>query len=248
MALLRSLRQAHRHPLVVGAQRCVAPGEEITLVRVVVLRALAPVVVGNLVVVPHHHPRHSRVGALQRRVCAVPAVADAVIGQADNLMRRLVQAHRPVSRILVLGVFVDVVAQEDGQVELASPAALGHVRVRGEEAGLPVRAGCDGPALPVHLSRRGGLRAAQRGGGFRVRPVYHGEGVVVHRVRLQAGDVYVDGVVLLRLARCLALLHHLAHLGVERHAPAHRGGGAAARAGHRVFLGRDAGPDHHRLR
>ena len=248
VALLRSLRQAHGHPLVVGAQRGVAPGVEIPLARVVVLRALAPVVVGNLVVVPHHHPRHGRVGTLQRGVRAVPAVADAVIGQADNLVRGLVQAHRPVPRVLVLGVLVDVVAQEDGQVELTIPAALGHVRVCGEEAGLPVRAGGDRPALPVHLPCRGGLRAAQGGGGLRVRAVYHAEGVVVHRVRLQTGDVHVDGVVLIRLTCCLALLHHLAHLGVERHAPAHRGGGAATGAGHCAFLGRDAGPDHHRLR
>ena len=82
-------------------------------------------------------------------------------------------------------VLVDVIAEVHHQVEVF----LGHVLIRGVQAGLEVLARRDGEAKPID----GGLRARKRArAADRAQLVARAELIPVPRVRLEAGDFDVN--------------------------------------------------------
>ena len=181
-----------RHPLVVRTVRPLLPGEVVALLRLVVLRALAPLVVGDLVVVPGHDERVLRVQVLQVGVALVLRVPLPVVGQRDHLARRLVLADVDlVEAVAVLagGVLVEVVAEVDHRVEVV---ALGQVPVGREPAGLQVGARDDAEPEVAGggVVRRGGAGAADPAGHAVVE-----EPVEVRRAGLEAAGVHLHGVV-----------------------------------------------------
>ena len=127
-----------------------------------VLGALAPVIVGYLVVIPHHNPRQRTVCGLQVLIGAVAAEADAVILQRDNFVRRVVQAHWAIAGVFALRILVDIVAQEDHVIQLVRATALGNIAIGIEESGLPVGTAshAEGELFRGGAQRRGGLGAA----------------------------------------------------------------------------------------
>ena len=123
----------------------------------VALQALAlqtGIVVLDLVVVPHDQPRAGGVGGLQRGVALVLRVAVAVAVQRAR-RPAAVQAHGAGAG----GVFVDVIAEEDHQVQRLG----GQVTPRGPVAVVPALAARDGEAQRRHLGvgRRCGARASR---------------------------------------------------------------------------------------
>ena len=77
-------------------------------------------------------------------------------------MRRVVQAHRAITGVLALRVFVDIVAQEDHIIQLVGAAALGNIAIGVKEAGLPVctASHTEGELFWGGAQRRGGLGTA----------------------------------------------------------------------------------------
>ncbi len=233
-----------RHPLVVRAVGAGAPLPVVTLALVVVLGAVAPLVVGDLVVVPRDDPRVLRVQVLQVRVGLVLRVPAAVVGDRHHLARRVVGPDVLVALphpVLTRGVLVEVVAEVEHGVEVVAPR---EVAVRREPAGLQVGARDD--AEPEVAGRRA---AARRGAGAAdpaARAVV-GEPVVVPGRRLQAGHVDLDGVVAARAGAEPAAAHDLAEAGVGGDLPPHGHRRPLARARRRRLGRGDAGPDQHGL-
>ena len=98
-ARLRRVDQAHRHPLVVGLQGhrdALGPGAFGAFG--VVRGAVAPRVVGDLVVVPDRDHRMLAMHLLQVGVALVLRVARAVVGQRDGFGRRLGRAQAAETR------------------------------------------------------------------------------------------------------------------------------------------------------
>ena len=92
--------QPHRHPLVVHALGAGLALQVVALVGLVVLRARAPGVVGDLVVVPRDDERVAPVQPLQVGVGLVLRVPASVVGQAHDLAGRLTCAAAPPRRPL----------------------------------------------------------------------------------------------------------------------------------------------------
>src|SRR5699024_5201853 len=212
------------------------------LVRLVVLGAAGPRVVGHLVVVPRADPRHVGVQGLQVGIGAVLGQADPVIGQRDDLVRRLVVADGAVlTGVLAALVLVDVVAEFDDRVDV--PTRL-DVSVAGKEPGLPVGAGdhADAPAAAGGQGAGRGGRAGTTGAGGLAEPV---EAIVVPAVRGEARAVDLDGVVAAGIGDDGARPHDGREVRVERDLPTDDDGGAQARTGAGFGGGRRARPEDH---
>ena len=156
------------HPLVVRPVRAGAAGLEAALAAVavaggVVLGAVLPRVVGDLVVVPGDDPRVLRVGVLQVRVGLVLRVPLPVVRQRDHLVGGLVLADVLVVRavaVLAGAVLVEVVAQVHHRVQVV---ARGQTAVGAEPAGLEVGAGDHAEAQVVRGGVGGGGGAGAPG-------------------------------------------------------------------------------------
>ena len=135
------LRDAGRHPLVIGLKGCGTAQFEIAFIGLMVLGAVLPGVVGDFMVVPHRNHRHGCMQGLQIRVRLVLGMALAVVGQHQQFIGRV---GHPSQRggigrgIAIRGVLVDVIAQVNGGVQVG---ALGGFGIDVEVAGRVVRAG-----------------------------------------------------------------------------------------------------------
>ena len=131
---------------------------------------------------------------LQVRVGPMQRIAVAIAGQGGGVLEP-VAAHDVGRPRPGAGVFVDVVAQEQGQVR----RLVGHVAIGAEIADLPVRAGGDGQLQPIHVRirrrRRAGQahRAALAGGGEPI-PVgaAGGQALDLHMDRMGGGGIRRD--------------------------------------------------------
>ena len=131
----RGARDPHRHPLVVRLLRCCAhDGVRPLPRRLVLVRAVRPAPVRDLVVVPRDDERHGGVQRLEVGVGLVLRMPAAIVVQAHDLVRRIVPADVLVEvavRVLAGLVLVQVVPEVDHRVEVA---ALGKVPVGAEPA------------------------------------------------------------------------------------------------------------------
>ena len=249
VALLGQRGGADRQPLQVGLHGGVAASDEVALlVCLVVLRAVGPVIVGDLVVIPGDDPRARSVRGLQVRVGVVLSIALAVVGQGDDLVGRLVQADGAgLTGVLAARVLVDVVADVQRVVDVA---AVRHIAVGAEEAGLPVGAAKQREAQfgDVGALGRCGAGLADRGGLALAGAVDGGEAVEVAGVGLQAAGLYLHGHVAGRLRLRGAGGDDLGELFVAGDFPLHVGGLALAVTRVVVFVGGHAGPQQHAIR
>ena len=249
VAALRERGGADRQPLQVRLDGGVAAGHVVALGGgVVVLGAGGVVVVGHLVVVPGHQPRFGGVGGLQVGVGAVVAVAAAVVGQRDDLVRRLVVADgAALPGVFAARVLVDVVADAHDHVDVG---VVRHVAVGGEVAGFPVGAGGQGDAELVGRGSRGrgGAGAADRGDLAGEFALGDGEAVAVPGVGGQAGRVELDGVVCGGVGDGLARQDDGAEGIVRGHLAQELDDGAGARAGNVSRMGGGAGPQEDGIR
>ncbi|MNI12003.1 hypothetical protein D3C73_651690 [compost metagenome] len=124
--------------------------------------------------------------ALQVGVRLVQGVAVAIARQRRGFFE-VVGAHHLVGAVRPQAVFIDVVAQEQGQVRLF----VGHVAIGAEIAALPVRAGGDGQAQAVGGGVRGGRGQGAAG---RALLALGGEAIPVVAVRGEAGDLDMNAV------------------------------------------------------
>ncbi len=146
--------------------------------------------------------------SLQMRVGAVLPIARAVIVEAQNFLVRRGNAAdgRAVAELLV-GIFVDVVADVEHRVEILLG---GEMTVGGEEARGPIGARCKSKAHTVGVERQRARAADRRG--FSERD----ELIVVGLTRSQAVGVELDGEIALRAGGSLVAGDHAAHVGVGR--------------------------------
>ena len=237
-------RHPDRQPLVVRPVGAGAAAQVVALgPGLVVLRAAAPLVVGDLVVVPGDDPGVAGVQVLQVAVALVLGVPAAVVGQAHHLPRRVVRPDvLVVGAVAVLagGVLVEVVAQAQHGVQVV---ARREVAVGGEPAGLQVGARHHAEA---EVARR---RVVGRRGPGAAGPAVHAvpaEAVVVAGRRPEPGDVDLDGVVAARAGGEAAGADDVAEAGVAGDLPADAHPRAGARAGRGGAGGGDPGPDHDR--
>ncbi len=185
---LRRVRHADRHPLVIRLDRHLAPRRpQAFRGRVVVLGAAAPGVVGQFMVIPDGDEGHARMHRLQVGVGAVLLEADPVIGQRDDLggrLRHAPQGARVLRGIAAGGVFVDVVAQVQADIDIVEPGGIGvHVEV----AGRVVRAAEHGKAHARDAARRERL-----GTPHRRELAVAAEAVEIAAVGRQAGGIHFD--------------------------------------------------------
>src|SRR5262245_30852561 len=168
---------ANRLPLVPSPDRSALANLPIALTEfgIVVLCAVEPRVVGDLVVVPYDSPGVQPVSSLQMGIGAVLCIARSIIvKRQDFFVRRGNAAYaRTVAEGSVL-VLVNVIAYVDNSVEIL---LAGDVTIGGEEARGPVRAGCKSEANAIGIVWKR-ARAADRGS-FTVR----GELIVVGLAR-----------------------------------------------------------------
>lgn len=171
-----------------GGRRALAEDRRVLVGFGVGLGLVARPVVLDLVVVPDEGERVGLVGGDEVGVEAVQGVAVAVLHEVHRLGPQLGGdgdvAHASHG---VDGVLVDVVAQVQDQIDVL----LGEVPVGGVEALEPRLAGDEGEVqLPGAAVRRG------RGAGAADRAEHsaRAEAVVVVPVRLESGDLHVDGV------------------------------------------------------
>jgi hypothetical protein len=227
-------RIADRHPLepgLEGGRTARGPGP---LAGVVVLRAVAPGVVGELVVVVDGHEGILLVHGPQVAVELVPGVPQPVVRQGDDLVVRIVvSARQALETVAPALVLVDVVAHVEDGVEVI---AAGQVRVSVEVARLVVGAAHQGEAQAVH--RRAGCRGRARAPDQRTAAQVL-ELVVVPGIGRQARDVHLDGEVPARVGDEGARGHHARHARIGGHAPVDRQ--------RRRIVGGHAGPDDHRV-
>ena len=227
------LRVACGHPLVVRLQCHGLARGEAAFGGLVVFRAVHPGVVGDLVVVPHGDHGRGGVQRLQVGIGPVLGMARAVVGQAQDLVGRLGQAaqRRRVARgVAALAVFVEVVAQVHGGVQVAAPGGIGvHVEVAGRVVGAREH----GQLHLGHAARGQGAGASRGRGGLEGL-----EAVVVGGGGLQARGVHLDRVVARGAGAHLAARHDAGEGGVAGHLPLH--GDLGTEVGGR----RDARPEH----
>jgi hypothetical protein len=160
-------RGTDRHPFVVGARRIEQSRFPRSLgFRLVILGAAAPTVVGRFVVVPYRDPRVLAVQFLQVRIAAIEGVAEAIVGQRQQLVARAelidarlgdglsdaVAADREPRR-LVAGrtVLVDVIAEVQHRVEVIAARCFA---IDVEETLGMVRAGEEGQRDVGDISHR----------------------------------------------------------------------------------------------
>ncbi len=238
---------AHRHPLVVGPVGAGAALEVVALPGLaaaggVVLRAVLPLVVGDLVVVPRDDPGVLRVQVLQVGVALVLGVPLPVVGQRHHLVGRLVLADVDVVgavAVLAGAVLVEVVAEVEHRVQVV---ALGEAAIGGEPPGLEVGTGDDTePQVPG--GGPGGRRGAHAADPADRAAV--GEAVEVPGRGLQPSDVELDGVVAAGAGREGAAAHGRAEEAVLRDLPGDVDLRALAGAGGAGRRRGDPGPDHH---
>jgi hypothetical protein len=154
------VRLAHGHPLEPRLPGRRLPVAVVALTRLVVLRPVAPGVVGHLVVVDGDHPRTALVEGGQVGIGLVAGVPAAVVLEGHDLVGRIVEAAvgAPVATVAVL---VEVVAEVEDGVEVVAPR---EVAVGGEEPALEVAARDQAEAEAVdRLAGRGGGAAAADG-------------------------------------------------------------------------------------
>jgi len=77
-------------------------------------------------IVPHGDHRHLLMKLLQRRIAAIAGVAQAIVGECDRSVQwqHLAPRQRPV-RVGALGVFVDIVAEVDSEVDVPAACRIG---------------------------------------------------------------------------------------------------------------------------
>ena len=195
-AAFRTRRQpvADRHPFAIGTRRRSLAQRPVALVRLVVLRAVHPGIVGELMIVPLRDHRHDLVQPLERGVGAIAGIAQAIVGEHDGLARRQIIAagnRRAPRRILARRIFVDIVAQMHGEVDVV---ARGGVGIGVEPAEAEVGAGKDGEAETRDLAHRqgaGATRAAHR-------PVWRDEAIEIPAIGTEPVDGDLGGVIGLR--------------------------------------------------
>ena len=178
---------------------------------------------------------------LQVRVGLVAGVAGAVVLERHDFVGRLRRApQRAAVAVLVgvffgrhaaTGIFVDVIAQMQHQIEVR---ARRDPRIDIEEAERVVRAGQHRDAQPIDAGRR------QRAGTPDGRGLAQGlEAVVVRLPGSQAGGIDLDRVVARRAGHNGAAAQHVAHVG--------RLGQRPVDADIALGSGRDAAPEHHAI-
>ncbi len=234
-----------RHPLVVRAVGAGAAAQVVALVLLVVLPALLPLVVGDLVVVPGDDPGELGVRVLEVGVGLVLRVPLPVVGEADHLAGRDVRPDVLVGlavAVLAGRVLVEVVTEVQDRVQVVAgrDAAVG-----AEPAGLPVGAGDDPEPEVVGDGVPGGRGAGTAGAAGLARAA---EAVEVPLRRAEAVDVDLDGVVAVRAGLEAAPADDVAELAVGGDLPGDGDAGTAARAGSAGVGGGDAGPEQDRVR
>ena len=195
---------------------------------------LARIVVVHLVVVPREQPGAGSVRGLQIRVGLVQGVARAVVVQ------RLHPAAIGVShRIGGAGVFVDVIAQKQHQIELLPR----HVAVRAVKPVLPALAGGVGQAQFARARIWRGRRARAPNAAGEITSM---KSVKVPAVSGQALHFDVHRMRQLRHRHGLPLLHNLLELILVGDFPAHVHRVIAQ--GRKQTLRQQTRPQHHAIR
>ncbi len=149
--------QSHRHVFKVGLIRRRPSPQEHLRIGVVAVQVIG-VVVDHLVVVPGHHPGVGRVAGAQIGIRLVLRMALTVLMKQRGHATLVLAQH-----VLRVGAFVDVVAREQHQVQVAlGDLAVGHV-----VALLVMLARRQRDAQAVHrvIEARAGAGAAHRAGG-----------------------------------------------------------------------------------
>lgn len=127
----------------IGFDRILFPGVEITFVRLVIFGTVFIRIVGQFVVVPNADKGFFLMGCLQLRVAAVLFIAGPVIGQGKNFVGGLMHPaqgdYRWIGATLPSPVFVDIVAQMQDNVGFGS----GHGPIDVEQTGRIVGTGRD---------------------------------------------------------------------------------------------------------
>ena len=212
------LRFPDGHPLEVGLHgRC--PAHEpvaLFVLHLVVLGAVGPGVVGDLVVVPDADERVEAVDLLEVGIGLVLGVADPVVGQGGDLLVGPYRPRRGEAGSVAVGavrVLVEVVAEVEHRVQVVP---LRDPPVDVEVAEGQVRAGDEREPHVVGIAGQG-LRPAHR------RPFPERlEPVVVGHAGFQAGSRDLEGVVPLRPGSVLAFGDHFLHSRVAGDLPADR--------------------------
>ena len=218
-AVVRAIGKRGRRDRQVLVERAVGGG---ALVEEVLgagahLRDDAGVVVFHLVVVPHHGHRGAGVRGLQVLIGLEQRVAQAVLLERFHLgLERVGHGRALAPQVVALldGVLVDVVADEDGQIQLR---LLHDVLPRGVVAVVPGLAGGDREGELVHLRARRGQRLETPDGAD---VAVHLEAVEVLRRRLEAVYLRVYRVGELPLGEGLAALDDVPKVPVRSHLPA----------------------------
>ena len=199
LAALGEGDSANRQPLQVSLDSGVAAGNVVAFgLRVVVLSATVPIIVGDLVVIPGHNPRLCAVSFLQVRIGAVGGVAQAVVSERNNLVSRLVVTNRALAGVATGLVLVDVVTDTHNDVDAV---IFRHIAVSGEEATFPVSAGGQRDAQVIWrgVHRRRSASLANRGNLARVITSGDGKAVEVVGISGETLDIDLDGVVSIRV-------------------------------------------------
>ena len=135
LATQPATRFTDRHPFEIGLhRRRLARGPVALGRRVVVLRAADPAVIGDLVIVPHADKGGAGVGGLHVRIALHLCMAAAIVGQRDDLVRRIGQAVQLAADVRAVppgAIFIDIVAEMENRVE---PGQRRHVGIGVEQA------------------------------------------------------------------------------------------------------------------
>ena len=203
---VRLVAQPLRQPLLAGGGgRGSAHRPRPVARRVVVLGAVAPRVVTEVVVVPDRHHRVTQVQRLGIRIGAQLGEASAVVVLGDRRVRGIVGAWA-----LLAGVLVDVVAEVQDEVDLP----FGERPVDAERRDRVPSAARRADADALDVAGGQGAGASDR------RQLLTGhEAVPVGGRRFEVVDVDDDGVVAIRPGRCAAGGDDVSELGIAGQQP-----------------------------
>ncbi len=202
---------ADRHPLAVRANCGGLARRPFSFAQlgIVIVRAVLPGVVRDLVVVPDADEGMLAMRGLQIRIALVLLVALPIVDQRHDLLVRHRHAAEPGAvTVGSIGVFIQVVTQVQHGIEIRAACDQ---RVDIEQAHGQVRAGRDGDARRLRVRAWQRARAADHR-----RRARRAELVVVGLRRIEAVDVHLDGEVPQDIGLHAARRDHPPHLHVAR--------------------------------
>ena len=156
----RRRRIADRHPFEIGLHRYRLAARPVAFgFRLVVLRTVQPAIIGDFVIVPHTNESRTRVGGLHVRVGFRLCMAQAIVCQRHDFMRRIgkpIQASANIGAVTGIAIFVDIVAKMNDRVQ---PLGTSHVGKGVEIAAGVQLAGSDRKDELVHRTHGQGAEA-----------------------------------------------------------------------------------------